>query len=249
MTDTRSVKWSPGDYVTPLIDVSGLRVFHRAKNQPTWTQRGPPLHFDSVLPPNRLEYLVGAGHEYERLQSGAGQCRPSRGYRGRSGVSDGAAIFPDRSGAAVRLRIRAGRTNRASSCFTSDKTRNMRENFLQESDWNRELSATVVRPFDTGLSAYQVSGQRLPGARSSDRRPLANAVVARRLPRPYVRADAGLAVHDHGVYLVADFPGGTLPVHRALVCDQAGLTSPRNAFGRTRREWRHTPIKLLFMRY
>ena len=54
------IKWSPGDYVTPLIDMSGLRVFSEPKTA-YLDATGPPLRFDSVLPPNRLEYLVALG--------------------------------------------------------------------------------------------------------------------------------------------------------------------------------------------
>src|SRR5258708_6381817 len=50
------VKWSSGGYVTPLIDVSGLRAYKQPKT--TYLDaNGPPLLFDSVLPPNRLGYL------------------------------------------------------------------------------------------------------------------------------------------------------------------------------------------------
>src|ERR1035441_651330 len=82
-----------------------------------------------------------------------------------------------------------------------------------------------LRPFDPGLSAYQVSGQRLPGACGTDCRPLAGALVAHRLPRPCSRPDSRLTVHDHGVYLVFADPGGTVPLPRRLVSRSEEHTS------------------------
>ena len=46
------VKWSAGDFVTPLIDVSALSLFSQPKTA-YLDHRGPPFRFDSVLPPNR----------------------------------------------------------------------------------------------------------------------------------------------------------------------------------------------------
>ena len=135
------VKWSSGDYVTPLIDISGLRAFTQPKT--TYLDaKGPPLHIDSVLPPNKLEYLT-------TLSINTRDCIPESDPSGMRGDIGGGQAFLTAQpfslidpvlpfGYGFALVEQSGVV-----LFHFDKTKNMRENFLQESEWNRELSAAA----------------------------------------------------------------------------------------------------------
>jgi hydrogenase-4 membrane subunit HyfE len=135
------IKWSPGDYVTPLIDVSGLRIFSEPK-MAYLDATGPPLRFDSVLPPNRLEYLVALGMNTK-------DCNPELGNSGlRGDIAGGQAFLTAQPFSLIDPVLPFGYgfalvEQTGAVLFHIDKTRNMRENFLQESDWNRELLATA----------------------------------------------------------------------------------------------------------
>jgi hypothetical protein len=61
------VKWSPGDYVTPFIDVSGMRAFTEPKTSYLDPAAGSAAASIQRCP--RLEYLVGVVR-HQRLQSG-----------------------------------------------------------------------------------------------------------------------------------------------------------------------------------
>lgn len=136
------VKWSPGDYVTPLIDVSRLPSY----NQPKTTYlsaKGPPLHFDSVLPPNRLEYLIA-------LAMNTKDCAPGlmNDPRIKGDIKEGQAFLTAQPFSLIDPVLPFGYgfalvEQTGVVLFHIDKTRNMRENFLQESDWNTELSAAA----------------------------------------------------------------------------------------------------------
>jgi hypothetical protein len=135
------VKWSPGDYVTPLIDISGQRIFSEPKTA-YLDATGPPLRFDSVLPPNRLEYLVA-------LAMNTKDCSPELEQSGiRGDISGGQAFLTAEPFSLIDPVLPYGYgfavvEQKGGVLFHIDKTRNMRENFLQESDWNRELVATA----------------------------------------------------------------------------------------------------------
>ena len=135
------VKWSPGSYTTPLIDVSGLRAYTQPKT--TYLDaEGPPLHFDSVLPPNRLEYLVA-------LAMNTTDCNPELGNSGiRGDISGGQSFLTAQPFSLIDPVLPFGYgfalvEPSGVVLFHSDKTRNLRENFLQETDWNKELSAAA----------------------------------------------------------------------------------------------------------
>ena len=135
------VKWSPGQYTTPLIDVSGLRAFTQPKNA-YLDAKGPPLRFDSVLPPNRLEYLVA-------LAMNTTDCNPELGNSGiRGDISGGQAFLTAQPFSLIDAVLPFGYgfalvEDSGVVLFHVDKTRNLRENFLQESDWNKQLSAAA----------------------------------------------------------------------------------------------------------
>ncbi len=135
------IKWSPGGYVTPLIDISGLRVFSEPKTA-YLDATGPPLRFDSVLPPNRLEYLVA-------LAMSTKDCNPGLNKSDiREDILGGQAFLTAQPFSLIDPVLPFGYgfavvEQTGGVLFHIDKTRNMRENFLQESDWNRELLATA----------------------------------------------------------------------------------------------------------
>jgi hypothetical protein len=135
------VKWSSGQYATPLIDVSGMRAYTQPKTTYLDAQ-GPPLHFDSVLPPNRLEYLA-------TLAMNTRDCLPELDASGMRGDIGGGQAFLTAQpfslidpvlpfGYGFALVEQSGVV-----LFHFDKTKNMRENFLLESEWNRDLSAAA----------------------------------------------------------------------------------------------------------
>jgi hypothetical protein len=131
------VKWSTGSYVTPMIDVSGLSLYSEPKRIYLDGQ-GPPFYFDSTLPPNKLEYL--AALTMDTADCGA-QLKGVRGdIAGGSAVVTGQPfslidpILPFGYGFAVV-------NDEGKVLFHSDKTKNGNENFLEESDWNKELAA------------------------------------------------------------------------------------------------------------
>ncbi len=135
------VKWSPGQYTTPLIDVSGLRAYAQPKT--TYLDaKGPPLSFDSVLPPNRLEYLVA-------LAMNTTDCNPALANSGiRGDISGGQAFLTAQPFSLIDPVLPFGYgfaliEDSGAVLFHFDKTRNLRENFLQESDWNKELAAAA----------------------------------------------------------------------------------------------------------
>ena len=135
------VKWSPGGYTTPLIDVSGLRAYSQPKT--TYLDaEGPPLHFDSVLPPNRLEYLVA-------LAMNTTDCNPELADSGiRGDISGGQSFLTAQPFSLIDPVLPFGYgfaliEPSGVVLFHADKTRNLRENFLQETDWNKELSAAA----------------------------------------------------------------------------------------------------------
>ena len=51
------VKWSTGRFVTPLIDLSKVPLF-TAPRQTYLDGTGPPFYFNSLLPPNKFQYLA-----------------------------------------------------------------------------------------------------------------------------------------------------------------------------------------------
>ncbi|MCX6631645.1 MAG: hypothetical protein NTW28_28885, partial [Candidatus Solibacter sp.] len=136
------VKWSPGDYVTPFIDFSKQRTYTEPKTSylDADAKTKGPLHFDSLLPPNRLEYLAALSMKTE-------DCVPDLAGI-REDIRGGQAVLTAQPfslfepvlpfGYGFALVEQSGPV-----LFHSDQTKNMRENFLQESEWNKELMAAV----------------------------------------------------------------------------------------------------------
>jgi hypothetical protein len=131
------VKWSASNYLTPMIDVSQLTFF----TQPVSTYldgKGPPFRFDSLRPPNKLEYLAGltmATRDCDSALSGL----PADLAGGTASLTAQPMSLIDPIlpfGYGFALLDESGTV-----LFHSDKTRNLHENFLQESGGSRQLYA------------------------------------------------------------------------------------------------------------
>lgn len=131
------VKWSTSGYVTPMIDVSGLRVFREPKRI-YLDGKGPPIYFDSILPPNKLEYLAALG-------TTTADCHANlEGVRGD--VAGGSAFVTGQPLSLIDPILPYGYgfalvDDTGLVLFHSDKTKDGRENFREENDWNKELYA------------------------------------------------------------------------------------------------------------
>ncbi len=140
------VKWSPSGYLTPMIDLSRTPIYTHPKS--TYLDgKGPLFHFDSIMPPNKLEYLAG-------LTISTEDCNPdllspdvegrvlSREFTGGSAVLTAQPlslidpIMP--LGYGFALLDESGLV-----LFHADKTKNLHENFLRETDWNKQLYAAA----------------------------------------------------------------------------------------------------------
>ena len=140
------VKWSTSEYVTPMIDVSKTPIYTHPKT--TYLDgAGPPFYFDSILPPNKFEYL--AALTMTTCACNRALCQPKNGGAEISGIVTGGSAFlvaqpfslidpvlPYGYGFALVDR-------KGAVLFHADKTRNRHENFEQESDWNKELYAAT----------------------------------------------------------------------------------------------------------
>lgn len=135
------VKWSTSNYLAPMIDLSESRIYTGPKS--TYLDgTGPAFHFDSIMPPNKLEYLAALTMTTE-------DCDQNLLVRGiRPDLTGGSAsliaqplslidpILP--SGYGFALLDETGLV-----LFHADKTKNSHENVLQESDWSKQLYAAT----------------------------------------------------------------------------------------------------------
>ncbi len=133
------VKWSTSGYLTPMIDVSPLRIYSHPKS--TYLNgKVPPFHFDSLVPPNKFEYLAALTISTRDCLSG--KVPPDI----RGDISGGSAFLTAQPFSLIDPILPLGYgfallDETGSVLFHSDKTRNLHENFLQESDWSRQLYA------------------------------------------------------------------------------------------------------------
>ncbi len=144
------VKWSTMAYVTPMIDIAELSISARPNmhldNSPT------AFHFASILPPNKLEHLATLSMRTRDCAQRPGDALHNltlaRQVQDRDDILDGSAFVAAQPlslidpilpyGYGFALVDEAG-----SVLFDFDKARNGRENFLLESDGNKELYAAL----------------------------------------------------------------------------------------------------------
>jgi len=137
------VKWSPSRYLTPMIDLSQSRLNVGPKS--TYLDgRAPAFHFDSIRPPNKLEYLAG-------LTMATGECNPALLTKGkdiRGDAASGSASLTAQPLSLIDPILPFGYgfalvDGTGLVLFHVDKTKNLHENFLQESDWSKQLQAAM----------------------------------------------------------------------------------------------------------
>jgi hypothetical protein len=135
------VKWSPSRYLTPMIDVSQSRLSTGPKS--TYLDgRAPPFHFDAITPPNKLEFLAG-------LTMTTGDCNPALLTKDiRGDASSGSAFLTAQPVSLIDPILPFGYgfalvDETGLVLFHGDKTKNLHENFLQESDWSKQLRAAM----------------------------------------------------------------------------------------------------------
>ncbi len=135
------IKWSASGYLTPMIDISKSRIYTAPKS--TYLDgKGPPFHFDSTLPPNKLEYLAG-------LSISTMDCNPSLFPSGiESDMKGGSAFLTAQPLSLIDPIVPfdygfALVDETGLVLFHVDKTKNQHENFLQESDWSKQLQAAM----------------------------------------------------------------------------------------------------------
>ncbi|HVW83504.1 MAG TPA: hypothetical protein VHB50_02440, partial [Bryobacteraceae bacterium] len=138
------IKWSAGRYVTPMIDMSGQAVYTQPKES-YLDGRGPTFYFGSVLPPNKLDYLavlsINTGDCVR--YSGAGTAEDLR-----DDISGGTAFLSAQPLSLIDPILPSGYgfaliDEKGNVLFHNDKTRNLHENFFEESDWSKYLYAAA----------------------------------------------------------------------------------------------------------
>ncbi|HEV2731248.1 MAG TPA: hypothetical protein VGV15_14550, partial [Terriglobales bacterium] len=124
-----------------MIDVSKTRLYTAPKS--TYLDgKGPAFHFESTMPPNKLEYLAG-------LSMSTVDCNPGLFPPGiESDMKGGSASLTSEPLSLIDPILPFGYGFALVDAtglvlFHSDKTKNQHENFLQESDWNKQLQAAM----------------------------------------------------------------------------------------------------------
>lgn len=135
------VKWSTSGYVTPMIDLSKQPLYMSPKRI-YLDGTGPPFYFGSTLPPNKLEYLAAIGVDTQ-------DCNPALKESAiRGDVTGGSAFLTGEPLSLIDPILPFGYgfalvDDSGAVLFHSDKTKNGRENFREESEWNSELYAAM----------------------------------------------------------------------------------------------------------
>jgi hypothetical protein len=135
------VKWSASRYLTPMIDVSKSRLYKGPRS--TYLDgNAPAFRFDSVMPLNKLEYLAD-------LTMSTRDCNPNLfPPRVESDVAGGSAFLTAQPLSLIDPILPFGYgfalvDETGLVLFHVDKTKNLHENFLQESDWSKQLNAAM----------------------------------------------------------------------------------------------------------
>ena len=140
------VKWSVSGYVTPLISIAKQALYTSPKRI-YLDGAGPPFYFGSVLPPNKLEYLAALSMATEDCNAHLNDTTIN-GSAIRGDVTGGTATIVGQPFSLIDPILPFGYgfalvDETGKVLFHSDKTRNGRENFREESDWSKELYAGI----------------------------------------------------------------------------------------------------------
>lgn len=152
------VKWSNSGYVTPMIPISGQRIFNEPKRI-YLDGKGPPFSFDSVLPPNKLEYVAA-------LTMSTTACRPGvdEDHDVRGDVAAGSAFLVGQPFSLIDPILPFGYgfalvDDTGMVLFDSDKTKDGQENFREENDWSKELYASTFGHASRGSLSISYLGK------------------------------------------------------------------------------------------
>jgi len=137
----QAIKWSASGYLTPMIDLSRSRLYTAPKL--TYLDgKGPAFHFDSAIPLNKFEYLAG-------LTMSTMDCNPNLFKpKDESDMKGGSASLTSQPLSLIDPILPFGYgfalvDETGLVLFHGDKTKNQHENFLLESDWNKQLQAAM----------------------------------------------------------------------------------------------------------
>ena len=136
------VKWGASRYLTPMIDISQYRLFTHPESI-YLDQKGPAFRFDSVIPTSKVEYLAA-------LTISTKDCNIDllEDFPRRSDLTGGIAVLTAQPLSLIDPILPYGYgfallDDNGVVLFHSDKTKNLHENFLQETDWNKQLHAAM----------------------------------------------------------------------------------------------------------
>ena len=149
------VKWSVSGYVTPMIDLSKQRLYTSPRRM-YLDGTGPSFYFDSTLPPNKLEHLAAIVMDTDDCMKSSGPAKNTgavevsadRQAPIRGDITGGSAFLTAQPLSLIDPILPLGYgfalvDDTGLVLFHSDKTKNGRENFREESEWNRELYAAM----------------------------------------------------------------------------------------------------------
>jgi hypothetical protein len=132
----QTVKWSATAYATPLIDISGLEFFRNLDSGNHYFFLDDlPFRLDSVLPPNQENYVAVLGMKTEDC-AGPDLEDAKFAFLSTRALSLIDPTLPLGFGFALV-------DDTGTVLFHSDKYRNNRENFLVETSYDRELTASL----------------------------------------------------------------------------------------------------------
>jgi len=125
-----------------MIDISQYRLFTHPESI-YLDQQGPAFHFDSVIPTSKVEYLAALTIRTEDCNDKL----PGYFYP-RSDLTGGIAVLTAQPLSLIDPILPYGYAfalldDKGVVWFHSDKTKNLHENFLQETDWNQQLQAAM----------------------------------------------------------------------------------------------------------
>ena len=138
------VKWGASRYLTPMIDISPYRLFTHPQLI-YLDQRGPAFHFDSIIPTSKVEYLAALAIRTDDCNQNLINVND---FLNRSNLTGGIAVLTAQPLSLIDPILPYGYgfallDDKGIVLFHSDKTKNLHENFLEETDWNKQLQAAI----------------------------------------------------------------------------------------------------------
>jgi hypothetical protein len=162
------IKWSTDKWATPMINIAQLDQFKNLQDlnlpdHPLFHLDASPslgFHFDSARAPNKVDYFAAMGMRTNHCILNLDKVEP----KVPNDIQDGLVFLVAKpfslidpvlpSGYGFALVDASGKV-----LFHSDKTRNTRENFLEESDFNQQLYSFVFGDSDSEPLEIKYLGQ------------------------------------------------------------------------------------------